>query len=479
MLLSSLPRLFAGAHPATRSLLGLMCLLLGLAPLNVEAQEQEAEEGESAIDLQALFPKTPPAFTLLGVEPTAVQRPATPSDLALGLSERVQELDTVPRDLAIEVSPYWLFPHPMLRWERDAGQRDVLTSLQRTFAVSVAAAPLSEAPNIVGASLGFQASLLSGRLSTRSRQALLAREGRLTRRSFLSLSVAAQFIEPLEPFRTEALEYVQRLPEEMQARMLGEQAIRRAYLVAEDSIDVLKREGTVTEAELRPVVLEGLTAINDAARTALGTLPDSLRRGPLADLEASYRRAQADINEATLQNRLELDALTDSLIAEPVEVMREGWFWNVAGGWGWAFPEAEWGGARLYRGGVWMTFSYEGGGGAFGGQFVPLLTARYLHEADSTLGGPRDLLDVGARAVLSGKTYAASVEGLLRLSSEEDAGSTYRIAGIVELAVQRDLWLRATFGRDFEKEVEGNLLAQLGLVLSLDRDRYKVGPGED
>src|SRR5262245_42359826 len=63
---------------------------------------------------------TSPAFTLLGIEPTSVERPNTPSSLAASLLNQTAGFSTLPRDYALEFSPYWLVGHPRLTWRDDS-----------------------------------------------------------------------------------------------------------------------------------------------------------------------------------------------------------------------------------------------------------------------------------------------------------------------------------------------------------------------
>jgi hypothetical protein len=53
-----------------------------------------------------------PAFVLLGVEPTTVQHPTSPKALTTTLVSFVNGPDGIPRNFALEVTPYWLRARP-------------------------------------------------------------------------------------------------------------------------------------------------------------------------------------------------------------------------------------------------------------------------------------------------------------------------------------------------------------------------------
>ena len=84
--------------------------------------------------------RTPPspAFTVLGIEPSAVERPTTPSDVALSFVSKVRQ-GTVPKDYAFEVEPVLAGQPAELSWSSDV-TRSVAESVTRTLSLSIATA---------------------------------------------------------------------------------------------------------------------------------------------------------------------------------------------------------------------------------------------------------------------------------------------------------------------------------------------------
>jgi hypothetical protein len=82
----------------------------------VNVPTSRAEGPEPVPDLYRTRTPDSPAFVILGVSPTEIQRPTTPTSLAVALSAFVDDKSeiTIPKDLSLEVSPYWLFAHPFL-----------------------------------------------------------------------------------------------------------------------------------------------------------------------------------------------------------------------------------------------------------------------------------------------------------------------------------------------------------------------------
>src|SRR6187551_1174237 len=77
-----------------------------------------------------------PAFVLLGVSPTDIQRPGTPMGLATALSGFVSGGDAaLPENLSLEVAPYWLYGHLALTAAKY--EQGGLANLYRTFTLSL------------------------------------------------------------------------------------------------------------------------------------------------------------------------------------------------------------------------------------------------------------------------------------------------------------------------------------------------------
>jgi hypothetical protein len=140
---------------------------------------------------------TSPAFTLMGLEPSSVERPANPSDFSLGLLTKTDNVATVPKDFAVETSPYWLFRHPNLTWDDDV-DRNVWQSLARTssFGVGTGEVGTSAAP-VRALAFGGRASVLSGRLSDETQAQLKRLEELLTAEATLGLQMMAEQLNVL------------------------------------------------------------------------------------------------------------------------------------------------------------------------------------------------------------------------------------------------------------------------------------------
>jgi hypothetical protein len=149
------------------------CLTLASAgATRADAQGDPARSRR--IELDNLRTPTSPAFTILGVAPTAVARPMTPRALALELLSQAENASAIPDDYALEVAPYWLRPRPTLSFKAYT-EPDVAQSLRQSFAVSFATsrADTTADTQATDIALGVRASPNAGRPS-RKFNALLA-----------------------------------------------------------------------------------------------------------------------------------------------------------------------------------------------------------------------------------------------------------------------------------------------------------------
>jgi hypothetical protein len=97
-----------------------------------------------------------PAFAILDVTPTSIDRPQNPRALTLNLFSAFREGEGLPRNYALDVTPFWLRSHPALTFD-DYYHPTLLQTVVRTFSVSVATTSVeAAAPTLPGVtSLGF------------------------------------------------------------------------------------------------------------------------------------------------------------------------------------------------------------------------------------------------------------------------------------------------------------------------------------
>jgi len=155
-------------------------------------------QGDSIPAFNQIRTPVSPAFVLLGNEPTAVARPNTPASVSVSIANVNDNLKLLSRDFAVEVSPYWLFGHPMLTWQSDTS-RTVGQSILRTLTVSAGNAEIGDqARSVTGIAFAVRASLISGKMSSRSQQTLRRLDSTLARDATLFNRLLADRIGDLD-----------------------------------------------------------------------------------------------------------------------------------------------------------------------------------------------------------------------------------------------------------------------------------------
>jgi hypothetical protein len=125
------------------------------------------------ITLDDLKAPSSPAFVLLGVEPTSVERPETPKALIVDLVSTLQESQGIPKDYALALAPYWLKDHPDLTYNQYF-TTNPWQNLLHTLSISLAshrpeddqetdAADTSEEFQDPAVGIGFRGMLIGGR----------------------------------------------------------------------------------------------------------------------------------------------------------------------------------------------------------------------------------------------------------------------------------------------------------------------------
>lgn len=119
-----------------------------------------ADAPTSAESLEALRAPEGPAFAILGLAPSEIQRPTTSKEVAVSLSQFLEEDGDVriPDSFAMQVAPYWVWPRDALTYEQFAasGAGQLLQNLTLSLAAANAgASSLHDLGAGVGTHLGW------------------------------------------------------------------------------------------------------------------------------------------------------------------------------------------------------------------------------------------------------------------------------------------------------------------------------------
>jgi hypothetical protein len=177
-----------------------------------------------------------PAFVILGVQPTSIDRPNTPSDLAVAVENATEGFSKFPKNFSIEFSPYWLSKDPMkLTWQDDT-IRSIEESVFRTFSVSFATTNKEiAAKEVMGLSYGFRMQLLSGQTSKKSVSLIKKLEKELKQESFDYTRIISEEEDVLLAERSNRLSKPGITPEE-------ESVVNKWYIAERSKLAVKRQE---------------------------------------------------------------------------------------------------------------------------------------------------------------------------------------------------------------------------------------------
>lgn len=133
----------------------ILALMVGVA-VSTEAQDFSFD------DLRA---PSSPAFSLAGISPTSIERPSSAKAFGLSLFQASAGTDNgMPRNIAMEFSPYWWKSKPELTFDKYYNQ-DPLQNVLQSLTFSLATYEVNSANNSedTGLGFGFTYNILSGK----------------------------------------------------------------------------------------------------------------------------------------------------------------------------------------------------------------------------------------------------------------------------------------------------------------------------
>jgi len=170
--------------------------------------------GNQEIDLTNLEVPNSPAFMLLDVAPTIIERPTSGKAFAMSILNTVNENNGIPQNYAVELTPYWYFKHPDLNafkyWGIDPKTNknkgfNQIKQANISFAYANTKWPDTAVPgNISNLALGIRGTIFQ-LISKSNRKSLLAANNKVVNRLSELNAQIAQF----DPFDEDYREKVQ------------------------------------------------------------------------------------------------------------------------------------------------------------------------------------------------------------------------------------------------------------------------------
>ena len=412
-------------NPFTGTLFFLLVSTITILPVAANAEDNEEDKFGFVFD--SLKPPASPAFVILDITPTLVNRPQTPEAFAVGLITSIQE-EWIPKDYAIEFAPYWMIKREL----EYTGfyENGFLMRMYQNLSISLATTTLTteistgEEP-MVGTTISFGVRTLIW-------------DGK-----------------PKKKIR-EGWDYNRNKYQPNIKRLNGDLNDMR------EAADI--NDWSLRDSEnYRPTPPHSESSEEDI-ETKNGQWKSEI------EVRENYNKAIVE------RDNLYKDASKKTKDIEEINQQPVGFRLEVAFAGVVDFPEDRWDTKDFRRFGLWVTPAYHLDGQPF--DFVGVV--RYIYDKSTSTvqksyGEANNTIDFWGRVVFDIRRFAASAECLGRYddSRVEDKWK-YKAVGVIEYQMTETISINSSFGKNYDPGDEdgSDLIANIGLNLGFGANPF-------
>lgn len=463
-----------------------VAIVLLIADVAIAGQDAlKATKTDLPAELDDLKAPSSPAFVLLGVSPTKVERPQAVKPLVL--SAVTASSDGFPKNYAVEFTPYWL-GSPKVSFS-DYYNSGVAKAIPRHLSISIASTPLGERADAgTSLALGLRTLPLPGRkhprldalVGTLDRQqkAVVEAESLFSRPTHLLALIQAAHDLALDganatlqadPFKT-LVDRAIALTDAVESVAVNEETTERDRKTLSDAeykarLADIEKQKKENEDKGKALAADTLAAVERHTTLEQRLATESKLEGLLSRVGTAHERRVTKGNADLKATALKIQAL---------DRQRVGMTMSVAAAAAWDVPNDVTDHARLAKLGLWVTPGYRvltcpTDVTRNCSQPVDILgVLRFLE--DRRTGSSERTVEVGARIVWQSRSnLALSGEWLGRTSNNGLEPGT-RLVGVAEYEISSSAFLYASFGRDFEERgVRRNLVSTIGITFGFGK----------
>lgn len=396
-------------------------LLLSQNNNTLSSQDSLIIADTTDLTITSLGVPSTPAFLMLGIEPSSIEKPKDPKAFLFSIANATQNFSALPKTFAMEVSPFMLARKENVDLSSYLSNKNPLNNIAQTFTISIATNTIDSVPNIspITTELGVAAkfSIWRGKVKDSTLLQLASIDNNLARLNSISYNNVNTFLNSSSE-----------------------------YKAFEDKF----KAGTLTTEDASK-----FTALGDSLTKVFNQEKQMIK-----DSIPIYNQLLAEIKTKGADLNLE----------------RVGFKLDAAFGVVYDFPFQNVDSVNFARLGAWLTGGWnKKGKGENPWTRNLLFSARLLKNMnqmmvmDNGMTSTNDNLyfDIGGKVELTkGSKISLSFEGLRRfILNNDEIDPTYRVAFNGNYQVSSDYNLSLTFGRNFNGTIAqgGNLLAALHL----------------
>ncbi len=417
----------------------LLLFVVLISSLNLMAQDPGID---TTIKLDLLKSPSSPAFNLLGISPSLIERPSDITEFRLSLQNATSNFTSIPNSYAVEVAPFLMKRKKYL----------LNTFNEKKYII----------PQTLVISAGYSRLGPDG-----------SEEVDSLKSTKLAFGIKFSILRPGWTGKTKTT-YDSMV--KLQANML--QLFEQISLANSHNEQV-----SVLKLELRSIMLKPSAQWSPAESNRFQNLTK--------EIDSLENLIGNESNEAMQEMRSEIAAAGEVYkklkeTAGSFQSERKGLFLDFASGIVFDFPGNRFGNAKTAKAGAWLTFGNENGNKGI----TTLFIARYLYQPESIFADPLGVLTTDKVSTFDagGRMLINAMEGRFSLSSEllyrsvlgkSDLDPSWRFVVNAEYAIWKNQKLTFAFGRNFDGTISkgGNLIAALNFIAGLGSTR-KTGTME-
>lgn len=394
--------------------------ILAILCLDVKAQLNI----DTTITLDVLKSPVSPAFNMLGISTSAIERPSDLNSFRLSVQNATNNLTAIPNSYAFEIATFLWGAKKYTLKDFDSSKHAFLQS----FTISA----------------GFTHMGPEGQEDVDS-----------LKTTKVAIGIKFAIIRPKWSANT-----------------------RKAYM------DLIKAQEDLLKAYELPNMYTDSLEILKGLRAALGantTLPNNIKQDSIARLKRDLQRMH------NLVDSIQQEGLPSSepfrrakAIAAAFPTERKGVFLDFTTGMVADFPDNRFDNSLINKAGAWLTGGYENGNKGITSMFI----ARYLYHPEVIFADPdgkisadhASTFDVGARFLLStlNDKFTLSGEGLYRsVIGNTVLDPSWRLVLSTEYEIAKNRKVTFSFGRNFDGAISkgGNLIAAINFIAGFGGER--------
>jgi hypothetical protein len=418
-----------------QKVLTLFIIALGISASTITAQEQLAID---TINMDVMVAPNSPAFNLLGINPTLIDKPSTPTEFAFSIANASSNFAQLPKNYAVEFLPVPLF-FSKSKAGHDLTTKKFANTLAQTFSISSAFTTndtvSTTIPNYIKTrtGIGFKVSLLRGNIDTKDS-------------SYIASLVAVR----------KKLDY---LHKKLVSDYEADAATDVVYVLLKDK-----------KAQIIKEIIRYKTASNAGTEQSQATI-DSLMKAD-AVINQSIQTRVEEIKNISI-TKAEVEAKQLKAAIESIKFKRHGAMLDLAGAMAIGYRNDDFQNSIVQQYAFWFNGGYSTKKG-----FDFLALARYNNNVKAlsdSLGQLSDetSFDIGGKIEFISKDNKFSIAGeaIARFVSDT---SLYRYTFNTSYQVKKNQAITLSIGKNFgatKATFGGNLIATINYAIAFGSNR--------